>query len=152
MGIPERQQQQEIDGVMYIVNPLPFGIGNKALLRFTKLVGSALASIPADGKGVAAIGAILGHLEDSDVEYFRDVFGNACWYMAGDKQVPLVKQNQDAHFDGRYSAFYEWLALNVGVNFGSFLSEQLKRVGLDVSQLKAQISSALPAKSGSPGA
>lgn len=148
MGIPERQQRREIDGVIYVVNPLPFGIGNTALIRFTRLIGGALASISGDAKGVASVGAMVNSLSEKDVDYFRDVFGNACWYVDQEKDVPLVKQNQDKHFDGRYSAFYEWLAFNVEVNFGSFLSDQLRRVGLDVAQLRERLSSTSAAKTG----
>ena len=151
MGILERQQTRVIDDVTYVVNPLPFGIGNKALLRFTRVVGAALASIKTGSSGVASMGAIVSGLSDDDVDYFAKTFGNASWYLDGEKSVPLVPVNQETHFDGRYEAFYGWLLLCIEVNFGSFLSRQLRNVGLDVSQVKAAMNSALAPKSGGLG-
>jgi hypothetical protein len=140
MGILERQQQRDIDGVVYIVNPLPFGIGKKALLRFTKIAGPVLAAAVGKDGAAGAIAAIVGALTDVDLDYFASTFGNASWYVDGEKNVPLVTNNQADHFDGRYEAFFEWLAFSVEVNFRPFFSAMAKRLN-DATAIKAKATS-----------
>ena len=148
MGILERQQKREIDGVTYIVNPLPFGVGKTALLRFTKIAGPVLASAAGDMGGVGLIAAITASLTDADVTYFAKTFGDACWYVDGEKNVPLVEKNQADHFDGRYAAFFEWLAFNVEVNFGPFFVGMLNRLGVAVLPKAVKASSESAGRTG----
>jgi hypothetical protein len=136
MGIEDRQQTREIDGVTYIVNPLPFGVGKKALLRFTRVAGGALGGLEAGGDKakmmLSLVAAISTALSDEDVDYFAKIFGDASWYVDGQKNVPLLTVNHERHFELRYTAFFEWLAFCVEVNFSPFFSGLLNRLGVAI--------------------
>jgi len=139
MGLDERKQERIIDSVLYEVTPLPFAIGNKALLRFVRLatpvISKFISSKPNGSTQQLAIASAISELQnisDDDIDYFAKVFGTASKYQNGDKMVPLVDNNREAHFSMRYMAFYEWLAFCIEVNFTLFFGELTKRLGSGV--------------------
>ena len=127
-------KKKEIDDFVYEVTPLPFGIGHKALLRFLKIAAPVMASVmekrgTTELAAAAAIRMIPAILSEDDITHFSSVFGKYTRYQSGDKWVPLVAENQELHFAGRYSAFFGWLAFCVEVNFSSFFGDLIKQAG-----------------------
>lgn len=130
MGLEEHKQERVIDGFMYEVTPLPFGIGRKALTKFIGIAAPVIGSVVgAKDKGsveaamVAALPALATALSDEDLSYFASTFGKASKYKDGDRMVPMLEANQEIHFMGRYTAFFEWLAFAIEVNFSPFFHD-----------------------------
>ena len=122
MGLEERQQEKEIDGTLYRVTPLPFGIGQKALMRLLKVLSPVLSAALSDNSQGAMLSAIPGALTEDDLAWFARTFGDASFYQEGGKWVPLVTKNQELHFAGRYETFFRWLIFSIEVNFSGFFS------------------------------
>ena len=118
MRLDEMAQSKEIDGLMYTVTPLPFGIGQKVLMRLIRVVSPLLAA-SADG-GAAVFAALPSVLKDEDIEFFGDKFGAASSVAIDGKNMPMLKQNQELHFAGKYLAFMQWLMFSIEVNYKSF--------------------------------
>ncbi len=134
MGLEERKQTKEIDGVTYEVTPLPFGVGQKTLMRTIKIMSPIMSAMMKGGtqaQGVAlALEALPIALSDADVTYFGETFGKASRYQDGDKWVPLLSSTQELHFAGRYLAFMQWITFCLEVNFKSFFSSMKDGGGL----------------------
>ncbi len=119
---------REVDGVVYRLRPMPFGVGRRALMRLVKIVSPVLSSAFKAGEGdklamiARALDALPSALSDEDLAFFAKEFGNCSWYQDGDKWVPLLVARQETHFAGRYLAFAQWLAENIKLNFGPFFS------------------------------
>lgn len=122
MGLEERQQTREIDGVVYRVTPLPFGTGRPALMRLLKVMAPVLSAALAEptNANAALLAALPTALSDDDLAWFARIFGDASQYQDGSRWVPLIQQNQELHFAARYEAFFRWLLFCVEVNFGGF--------------------------------
>lgn len=140
MGLEERRQEKEIDGTLYEVTPLPFGIGQKALVRaihvLSPLFGAALKD---GGEGTAKYAAIFDVLPrcltEDDVSYFSKVFGGQSKYQDGERWVPLIAQNQELHFAAKYPTFFKWLFFNFEVNFAGFIDGTMSEASVsDVLQ------------------
>ena len=144
MSLDDKKQSRSIDGFEYSVTPLPFGIGHKALLRFMRLAAPVIAEMSTVGGGdmknaiAAALRVIPNALTEDDVNYFAETFGKYSAYASDGKSVPLVTQNRDLHFGGRYTAFFEWLAFCVEVNFSSFFGDLTRRVSTGASAVPVQ--------------
>lgn len=125
MGLEERRQTKLIDGVTYESQPLPTGLGIKVFNRVIKVIGPTFGAVTKETSQMAMLGALLEALpmalSDEDVDYLRQTFGTASWYQNGGNSVPLVMQNQEQHFAGRYPALLGWLVFNIEVNFSGFL-------------------------------
>src|SRR6266850_8262074 len=116
MGLEERKQSRAIEGVTYEVTPLPFGVGQKALMRTIKVVSPILAAAFRAGVDTkdptfyaGLFEALPSALTDEDLTWFAKVFGDASVYLENGKNVPLVPSNQELHFAGRYMEFFKWL-------------------------------------------
>jgi hypothetical protein len=126
VGLEEKAQTEEIDGVVYQVTPVPFGVGKVALLRLIRIISPILAAA-AKGESNARAGAIFevlpGALSDKDVEYFEKLFGPYSEYQdpSGDYKK-LVDAARELHFAGRYLAFLKWLIFCMRCNFGDFFA------------------------------
>lgn len=129
MGIEDQAQEREIDGFTYRVNPLPFGAGRKVLMRVLRVLGPVIVAA-ADGgsqaqQGAAVLATLPQALSDADLDHFAKTFGDASFYRGGGSGVdwvPLVEQNQEQHFAGRYAAFTAWLLLCLEVNYAGFFT------------------------------
>lgn len=148
MGLDERKQERIIDGVVYEVTPLPFGIGRRALSRFVAIAAPVIGSVmerTSTGsieKAVAsALPVLATSLTDDELSYFAKTFGNASRYQDGDRMVPLLEAQQEAHFSGRYTAFFEWLAFSVEVNFSPFFRDLIEIAKKAKSGLASQTAS-----------
>ena len=135
MGLEERRQERDIEGVIYEVTPLPFGIGRKMLMRLVKIAGPVLGAA-ASKDGSKTIAAIADAMSDDDVAAFADAFGKSSKYKDGDKWVPLVEQNRELHFAGRYLEFLRWLMFCAEVNYAPFFNGLMKGNAGGVSALK----------------
>jgi len=139
MGLEERIQQRTIDGTTYEVTPLTFGVGHKALLRFIKIAGPLLSAALEGKEGgyenaAASIFKVLpAVLTEEDIAYFSREFGLRTRYQDGSKWVPLVAENQEIHFAGRYSAFFGWMRFCIEVNFGGFFGDLMRQGSAAVS-------------------
>ncbi len=119
MGLEERAQEREIDGRTYRVLPIPFGKGRALLVRVLQLLRPLLAS----SGGGEALASLIGELNDADLKLFAEAFGNASFVADGQGNwMPLVPQNQELHFAGRYGEFLRWLTFCLEVNYGSFFA------------------------------
>lgn len=120
MGLDEKKQQKEIGGVKYDMIPLGFAIGRPMLVRLIGIISPILGA-SAQGGG-AVFDALPRCLSDDDIKYLAKNFGNASWYYRDDEQtaIPLVEENQNEHFAGRYLEFVQWLTFGCEVNFKGF--------------------------------
>ena len=135
MGLEERAQDREIDGVTYRSWPLPFGIGQKALLRTIRVL-SPIMAVLTRGDQAAVFDVLPTALTDEDVAYFSDIFGKSSKYKDGENWVPLLTSAQELHFAGRYSAFMRWVVLNMEVNFAGFFDGKAGGMGVaDLAQM-----------------
>jgi hypothetical protein len=127
MPVELQKQTKEIDGVTYEVTPLPFGVGQKALMRFLRIAAPLLAAATEESKNQMALGAavmkaIPAVISEADLDYFSEQFGNYSRYAHDGKMVPLVKVNQETHFAGKYYEFFQWLVFCLEVNFSGFFA------------------------------
>jgi hypothetical protein len=130
MGLDERAQEREIDGFTYKVQPLPFGIGRKVLVRTLHVIGPILKALAANGRGTkweqgaAALAAIPEALSDDDLRFLGDNFGDASWFRHPENgnMVGLVAKTQEFHFAARYAAFTAWILFALEVNYAGFFS------------------------------
>lgn len=124
--LSDRSQEREIDGVMYRVWPIPMKPhGTAALVRLIKLVSPVLGGMLKAGTkqemGAALFDALPSSLNESDVDYFAKVFGDAASYLNDKNEwAPLVDKVIPHHFAGRYFAFFRWIAFAAEVNYGNF--------------------------------
>lgn len=126
MGLEERRQEKEIDGVLYQVMPLPFGIGRPLLFNHVlPLIGPLAAAVASKDYGTI-FATICGKLTDAEVSRFADAFGKASHYREGDKWIPLVEDTREVHFAARYLAFMRWLTFNIEVNYAPFFAGLVK--------------------------
>lgn len=131
MPIELQKQEREIGGVIYEVTPLPFGIGQKALMRFLRIAAPLLAAATGKDKDGVSVGAAVmkefpSIVSDSDLEYFSKVFGDTSRYESEGKRVPLVVGNQEHHFAGRYYEYFQWLVFCLEVNFRGFFAGMMR--------------------------
>lgn len=137
MGI--RTERRTIDGHVYEVRQLGFHEGRRALVRFLKFIGPALANFltgetklgvsasgeaEIDGEAVGnVIREFLERLDEDELAYFCELFGQQTDVSAqpgSSKMIALDTELQDIHFAGRYGAATRWLIFCVEVNFGGF--------------------------------
>lgn len=125
MGLEDRKQSKTLDGVVYEVTPLPFGVGKTALMRLLKIASPVLSGVfkenTTQGMASALFGSLPEHLSDEDVSYFAGLFGPYSQYQdESGNWIKLVTGAQDMHFSGRYMAFLQWLIFACEVNFADF--------------------------------
>lgn len=119
--------EEEIDGVLYKVWPVPFSVGRPALVRVIGLLSPVLSSMLAakskQEMGAALFSTLPASMSDADLVYFAKLFGDASQYKNSEGNwAPLVDKVQSAHFEGRYLAYFQWLALAMRCNFAGFFS------------------------------
>lgn len=126
MGLEERKQSRQLDGVTYEVTPLPFGVGKRELIRFIKLASPVISAAfeKQDSRAMAAsiFGVVPDVLTDEDVDHFRNTFGPYSQFQQGAEWLKLTTAQQDLHFAGRYMSFMKWLAFCFEVNFSDFFA------------------------------
>lgn len=120
-------QEKEIDGVTYKSWPISFSKGRPALMRLLGILSPVLSSmVGAKSKAdtaAALFGALPASLSDADLAYFAKLYGDAAQYKGEDGNwVPLIEKSQPAHFEGRYLAYFQWLAFCSEVNFAGFFT------------------------------
>ncbi len=119
-----QKQQRDIDGTTYEVTPLPTSIGLKALVRLLHIMSPVLAAAAKDGSNQDKVGGMLAALptalSEGDLEYFTSIFGAQSKYQDGPNWIPLLKQNQELHFAGKYGELFRWLVFCVEVNYKNF--------------------------------
>lgn len=125
-------EEREIDGVRYEVWRMSFDVGKPALVRLLGIFGAALKDAvgPEGLVGIKTFGALAGALKVEDLSYFEGLFGSVSRYWGtipngAEDWIPLVRQNQTAHFEGRYDAYFSWLGFCAEVNFRSFFRGRL---------------------------
>lgn len=126
MSLQDRMQERTIDGVLYRVTPLPFGIGQQALMKLIKALAPLFSAASAKDN-TAFIAAIPSALSADDLAWFCRVLGDGggakdylCQVKDGEAWATLVDKRQDTHFAGRYDIFGKWLLFCLEVNFRSF--------------------------------
>lgn len=125
-SLEDRAIEEEIDGVMYRVWPIPMKpYGTAALVRLIKIVSPVLAGMLKAGTkqevGAALFDALPDALSEADVDYFAKAFGDAASYMNDKGEwAPLVDKVQAQHFAGRYWAYFKWIALAARCNYAGF--------------------------------
>lgn len=119
MAFELQAQTRVIEGKEYSVTPLGAVTGRKVLTRLLKIVGPAIDK--------ASIGDLVANLQESDIDYFCDLFAKSTRVTTGtDKNnmpvQPLLSDNGlfDLHFAGNYGAMVLWLKFCLEVNFSSF--------------------------------
>lgn len=118
--------EEEIDGVMYRVWPIPMKPhGTEALVRLIKVASPVLGSmLKADTKqamGAALFDELPKVLSTADIDYFAKVFGDASKFLNDKGEwAPLVDKVQAHHFAGRYWAYFKWIALAARCNYAGF--------------------------------
>ncbi len=129
MALSDKSQTREIDGVLYEVTPIPWGVGLPALNRLLRLTAPVLGAAMTSGNAglFEALPAMLG---DADVTYYAKILGDGSRFKNAEGNMqPLIDKNQAAHFDGRYEAFYKWLLFALEVNFAPFFRGMLSGLG-----------------------
>ncbi len=124
MGLEERKQTVEIDGTVYEITPVPFGVGRPALMRLIRIISPIFAAAMKQQGRDAAIGAVFEALPtalaDEDVVYFEKLFGPYSQFQHGSEWIKLVDAQRELHFAGRYLVFARWLVACMRCNFGDF--------------------------------
>lgn len=129
MGLEDKAKEKEIDGVTYSSWPVPTSTGIPALKRTIDIISPLMVGY-GEGKEMGLFAALPTALSDKDIEYYQKTFGNASKYRDGQNWVPLVYQNQDLHFAGRYMALLQWIVFNMEVNFSGFFSGTMSGGGI----------------------
>lgn len=125
-SLEDRAIEEEIDGVMYRVWPIPMKPhGTAALVKLIKLISPVLGGIFKAGTkaemGAALFDSLPSVLSESDVDYFAKVFGDAASYLNDKGEwAPLIDKVQSQHFAGRYWAYFKWIALAARCNYAGF--------------------------------
>ena len=119
--------EEEIDGVMYKVWPLPFSVGRPALVRLLGVLSPILSGVfkaqSEAGQAAALFEALPAALTDADLAYFGKVFGDASQYRtASGDWAPLIEKIQAEHFADRYFAYFRWIALAARCNYAGFFA------------------------------
>jgi hypothetical protein len=132
MDLMEQRQEREIDGVMYEAWPLKFEKGRPALVKLMATWAVIMGSVTRGAaQGAGAISGVFEALplalSDADFTYYAKLFGDASRFKApaasegaDDRWVPLLERTQNEHFQGRYSAYFQWIAFCMEVNFSNF--------------------------------
>jgi hypothetical protein len=84
--------------------------GRGALLRAQKIAV----------KGVNGLDAMIDAMSTQDLDFFCSIFGACSRVSLDNGKKPFVKDVFDSHFAGEYFEMVEWLAFNLGLNFGPF--------------------------------
>lgn len=118
----------------YRLGVLPYGKGKPVLVRLAKLLGGPLGKLVDGGGGPgnlsslldtklnvgAALAELAQNLNETDLDYLCEVFGQACQVeMQAGKWIP-VAQVAEIHFAGKYALMFRWLAACLEVNFADF--------------------------------
>jgi hypothetical protein len=124
--------KKTIDGVTFEVTPLGHKKARKAFMRLSKAIGPALAGAAgsgdvsdltgADVNIAAALGELVNHVSDEDLEWFSDVFGRTTRFSTDGQKWPFLDAaNREVLFSGRLLLFFHWLAFALEENFSDFL-------------------------------
>ncbi len=126
-------QEKVLGGIHFRVTPLGFKEARRAFVRLTKAVGPALARA-ADGTDPAnarpedldmgsVLEALVDRVEDSDLEWFANVFGKTTTFSRDGQKWPILREaEREVLFGGgQLMLFFEWLKFCLEVNFADFL-------------------------------
>ena len=126
-------ETRTIDGVQFRVTQLGFSASRKALLRLSKSIGPALAEVleaAESTKDVAlapALGRLVESVNEEDLDFFSQVFGESTSYSEDGERWPLLrKENQEILFTGRMLTFFKWLGFCIEVNYADFFDAYRK--------------------------
>lgn len=114
-------QSRTIDGVLYLVTPLPAGIALRMAARLLKMVGPAFADVGAlvkASKGVveALAMGVFADLDEEVLTWCTGEFAKVTQYEVNGARLPLA-DSFDLHFQGRFEALLKWLTFAAQVTF-----------------------------------
>ena len=95
--------------------------GRDTLARLIAVAGPMLGD--ESGKGLA-------HLKPEDLQRLSDDFAKLTEVELPDGKRPMLSNIFDAHFVGRYDEMFEWLTHCIRINFSSFFSKALAKLGV----------------------
>ena len=121
-------ETKDIDGVRYVVLPLPTRAATRVAARLLKMAGPAfgdVASLIAASKAVtsaleALVAGIATDLDDDAIVFAMEHFARVTTYQDGSRVLPLISDKSDdldEHFRGRTVQCLQWLAFAAGVSF-----------------------------------
>lgn len=114
-------KSKKIGASTYHVHPLPAEQALDAAVRFSNVIGPAVAAYK--NGGAEAIGKALSSLNSEDIRFFTGLFRPMTMVETGGKKLGLG-DGQDAfynaHFAGNIGDLFQWLAFCAEVNFGAF--------------------------------
>lgn len=118
--------------VYFRVTQLPFKSSRKVLVRLTKRLGPAIATVASqasslkdlqDGSMIDAVGDFAQALDDDDLDFFSEAFGPATEFNKdnGAKWPRLTTANQSGLFQGDLGLYLKWLWFCVEANYADFM-------------------------------
>ena len=120
-----KTEEQEIDGVRFRFQSLPFGKARGVFLQLAKIVGPVLKSIPMKPGDpfpiMEALTEVLDRVSETELESLTAALATDCAYSLDGKKWPMLsKDGRETLFDGRLALFFKWFAAIVQFNFADF--------------------------------
>jgi len=123
-------ESRDIEGVTYVVTPLPSSKGIALTLRLGRILGPTLAEVTklagqsdedVKGRGLAIIGraaeGLLERATDTELRLVWEPLAENTRVDLGGKR-PTLLSVFEVHFAGRLDLFARWLAFALEVNLG----------------------------------
>jgi hypothetical protein len=133
-----KSETRSIGGNEYTVTQLGAARGREILRRIMKVAGPAMeaaARVVATGESggkataiVRGLGKVVETLSEEDLSLFCSEFGRASTVRLGGKS-PSVGDVFEVHFAGNYLEMCEWLAFCLEVNYRSFFTGIVAKLG-----------------------
>jgi hypothetical protein len=132
-----KSEKKTINGSVYQVTTLPYGVGKRVLLRLCKVCGPTVAKAFAAAPDLrdkdlgdlqvaavtpalaAAVEQLVMDLDEDSFDMISDALAGATVILEGDKQIEL-SQVREVRFAGNYGEMLQWLAFALKVNFFNF--------------------------------
>lgn len=117
-------QSRTIDGVTYLVTPLPAGVALRMAARVLKMAAPAFSDVGSLVKASQAVTSALealasGLLADLDEEvltWCASEFAKVTQYEVNGARLALA-DSFDLHFQGRFTSMLSWLVFAAQVTF-----------------------------------
>jgi hypothetical protein len=122
-----KTEEQEIDGVRFRFQSLPFGKSRGVFLQLAKIVGPVLKAIPMKPGDpfpiMEALTEALDRVSEPELESLTHALAQDCAYsIDGGKKWPMLsgKDGREAVFEGRLALYFKWLQASITFNFADF--------------------------------
>lgn len=120
--MPIETVKTTIESDSYQITKLGAIQGRGVLLRLVKALGPSFAEAAKGAELPTLIASAIEGIKESDFEFICDLLAQHTRIVRGEK-APLLSDQFDAHFSGRYGAMIAWLIEALRVNFENFFEE-----------------------------